>query len=121
MSAYLVSEQTINRCMSILYDIDFRERPEELGLALWQMNADAVSARYPNDQKLTIAAEDYRPMWSKGMTPAQQLKTLEYFLYQCSEGEIPKRDLYKRVQRRIRRLERDLIEAIPAYRDAEWA
>lgn len=55
------------------------------------------------------------------MTPAQQLKTLECFLYQCSEGEIPKRDLYKRVQRRIRRLERDLIEAIPAYRDAEWA
>ena len=43
------------------------------------------------------------------------LKALSCFLYQCSEGTIPKRKLYKEMRQKERKLAFDIIDSMPEY------
>ena len=50
----------------------------------------------------------------------QVLKSLQCFLYQCTEGTIPKRKLYKTLRDIERVLINDIISKLPEYDKAEW-
>ena len=52
----------------------------------------------------------------------QVLKSIECFLYQCAEGEIPEHSpLYKALENIANSLKSHLIDKIPEYQKAIWA
>src|SRR5947207_1577122 len=106
MSAFIVEDTTINRVVTWLkrevqrnrftftldwlareYDIDLTsdQWDEKLARAMFQMNCDGVNARYGEGE-----AEKFRPLNFTYKTEVyhslvQVLKSLQCFLYQCSE------------------------------------
>lgn len=50
----------------------------------------------------------------------QILKSLQCFLYQCSEGETPKEDLYKMFERIERILINHIVMNLDDYKKAKW-
>ncbi len=50
----------------------------------------------------------------------QILKSLQCFLYQCSEGEIPQEDLYKTLQNIEEILINHIISNLEDYKKAKW-
>src|ERR1700694_2447680 len=114
MSAFMVEDQTINRVVTWLtrevqrsrftldwlareYDVDVSgdQWDEKLARAMFQLNCDGVHARYGEGE-----AEKFRPLnftyKPEGDTfLVQVLKSLQCFLYQCSEGDVPHTKLYQ--------------------------
>ena len=102
MSAFFVSKSTID-------DVITMTRPalmsndtaaNEYGKVLWMMNALAVGARYEEDHSEyadTISAYTFEE--GKDISEAQQLKSLECFLYQCSEGDVPEMSLFRKLDK----------------------
>lgn len=148
MSAYIVSNEVINRILSGIESGRFNNnlsigipRPsaahctellnapiEELGQELYKLNYLAVCKRYPdaghNDlpgpyNDGALLGYEYKPIFP-GPTLQQLYKDLSCLIYQCSEGDIPDRALYKElVDYKI-----DLAEAFlnrsPGYNDLPW-
>ena len=41
--------------------------------------------------------------------------------YQCSEGNVPEHELYKRLEKAVNHLRYEIISNLPEYREAQWA
>lgn len=70
------------------------------GRKLFEMNAEALRQRYDDADK--SGYNDFDKRWTyKPSKPAideiQMCKTLHCFLYQCSEGSVPKTKLYEEI------------------------
>lgn len=89
---------------------------------LLDMNYKAVNARYSHDEHVAPSAmpvgEWLRTYERK---PWQMLKTMECYLYQCAEGEIPHSNLYKLIQTATNQYMKHLIGQIEDYANADWA
>jgi hypothetical protein len=132
MSAYVVDDKTINRVVWATTQEPHatgRDAMTAHGRALLQMNCDAVNWRYRHNptamSELTAChdpeAYQYQMPDSARINKWQLLKSLQCFLYQCSEGETPQRELFQRVEQQAVALMSELLSKCSEYRDAEWA
>lgn len=143
MSSFLVSDACINRIVSFLYwdnneyysemwrrklqdigydltdDDSVQSRPETfLGRGLLKVNMKAINIRYPGSHKnLKNPPYIYN---SRTVTIYQALKSMECWLYQCSEGAAEKEPLYKFIHGVIQDVRSIIINKIPEYEKAEW-
>src|SRR2546430_15913406 len=137
MSAFMVEDTTINSVVTWLkrevapsrftldklareYDVDLTsDRWEEtLAQAMFQLNCDGVNARYGEGE-----AEKFRPLnftyKPEGDTfLVQVLKSLQCFLYQCSEGDVPDTKLYQFLEEVEHHLAVQIVMRLPAYDQA---
>lgn len=118
MSAYVVQDEVINKISTYLHDPrreyeagcvrEALERQgcigdtwaEKLGNAMFELNCNAVDARYGDNQAKEFRPLDYqfkRTISGSGYDVYDGLGT---WLYQCAEGDIPENNvLYKALDR----------------------
>ena len=136
MSSYVVGKETIDRITSYLDQMRTSSQPywsrklgmkhpdpcistkqlSELGTRMWSMNAKATGERYNKEEPATIYDYKYTLI-----NDVQVYKSLQCFLYQCGEGNIPETDLYKALKELLLKLAGDIIIDLPEYQEAEWA
>lgn len=131
MSAYIVDDNIINRIVTWIYkefDLspnfkkNFCERLNDINkanlrLAMINMNIEAVNQRYSEKTKLrkffncsNIEADD-----------VQVCKSMSCWLYQCSEGNIGERDLYKLFKEYVHiYLLKKIVYNSKEYQEAKW-
>ena len=139
MSAFIVADKTINNVvnwlqreidhLSLIPDklqklgVDTTEDgwAERLGYAMFQLNINAVDARYGNGEAKKFRKLDYRYQVTIPVPLVQVLKSLQCWLYQCSEGAVPETGLYKLFATDIQLyLMSKIIERLPEYQKADW-
>ncbi len=114
------------------YDIDlphvtdFVDRPqsdtwaEKLANAMFQLNCDGVTARYGTGE-----AEKFRPLNFRYQpeicySRVQVLKSLQCWMYQCCEGDVPKTKLYRFFEEVENYLALKIVMNLPEYDKAKW-
>ena len=103
-----------------------------LGIKLLSLNVRAVQCRYEDLRSKTPS--ECVGFFNPGMehtdfvydpatvspTPAQLYKTLQCFIYQCSEGAIIHDPLYKELEEWWNRIGHFIISNLPEYNSAVW-
>jgi len=139
MSAFLVEDKTINYIVNWLrsekflvspiphklkelgFDMSKVEWEEKLGMAMFQLNIRGVEARYGKGEAVTFRNMDYHYHRTPPVPLVQVLKSLQCWLYQCCEGEVPETALYKLFDHDVRvYLMSKIIATLPEYQNAEW-
>ena len=145
MSAYVVDDSTINRILAAAWQWwmagrgrgippiprewgqhSWPENAPELGAEMRAMNVAAVKARYPDDADDELPGP--RPLlpykWESEACPSieQVIKSLDCYLYQCAEGDIPETwELYNVLRNWQLDLCYHIVNQSKQYQDAEWA
>jgi len=139
MSAFMVKDETINRVVEWLYweitrsqwlrdqlekasgiDTTTYAWAEALGQAMFQLNIAGVNDRYGDGEAGKFGILDYHYQPAHG-SEIQVLKSLQCWLYQCTEGEVMKHPLYVFFDTVVERhLMSKIICDLPAYQAAEW-
>ena len=135
MSTYIVDDQTINRILTQLslensswfiskvqektgYNTTFDDDLNSLGKELLLLNTQAVNERYDdNNSGNDVIAYTYHPDITSKI---QAYKSLNCLLYQCSEGDVPKTELYSFLNWLAFEWADDLVRSMPAYEQADW-
>jgi hypothetical protein len=141
MSAYIVADKTINNVVNWLrrdmdreqfslihhkltklgFDTGTSDWVERLGHAMFQLNINAVDARYGNGEAEKFRKLDYRYQETVPVPLMQVLKSLQCWLYQCCEGDVPETELYGLFDRDIQMdLMGKIIGILPEYQNAVW-
>lgn len=134
MSAFMVEDKTINRIISYLCNGAEREIPhatrgislftkedkEVFGKSLFDLNIAGVNARYGEGE-----AEKFRPLdycYCSELPPhtVQAYKSLQCFLYQCSEGNVPEDPLYKKMEGIVNALAHHIVNDLKIYQESKW-
>ena len=137
MSSFIVENKTINRVLSYLhshpdvlgsilmdifrelgFSLDSSKGLTGLGTAMMTLNALAVSQRY--DEPINMKAINNYEFKFEECSEIQALKSLRCWLYQCAEGNVPERPLYKLFRDVSYRLAIDIINSLDEYNKAEW-
>ena len=136
MSAFIVKDETINGLLSFLnqndrcgygfrqlgYQLTNRESLQELASALYLLNCDAVDERYGKGTAAEDEADaptfEFKQVYN--VTAVQAYKAARCLRYQCSEGNVPDRPLYKALDNEIQMLADFIISAMPEYEAAQW-
>ena len=114
MSAFIVSTETMQRVIAAItdngsiYDGTFAgtyllrnsSDLDALGKALFAMNADAVNQRY--SENYVEPPFSYRPLGI--VSKEDRFMAVACLLYQCSEGDVPEREMYRELGRVKNRL-----------------
>ena len=139
MSAYMVANETINRVVYWLYfeitrsqwlkeklekasgiDTSGYAWTETLGEAMFQLNIAGVNDRYGDGEAKQFRELDYHYKPVHG-SKIQVLKSLQCWLYQCSEGEVVTKPLYTFFHDVAEpHLMSSIIYDLPEYEAAEW-
>jgi hypothetical protein len=98
----------------------------EIGGKLYAMNEAAVGTRYPNAVKRnepgikapTFAMTD--PDGAHYPTPIEMFAAMRCLLYQCHEGNVPRRTLYKELNAVAGELAQRIVQDLPEYEKAPW-
>lgn len=113
--------------MDCFHGKDGWQSEDEIFAQLRQMNVDALKECYPDDYDEMINDKGYRSgydIWEprNGVLPwhYQFLKSLDCYVYQCSEGNVPDTDLYKGMVALQDRLVGFIARNQPEYEQAEW-
>lgn len=129
MSAFIVTQDTINRIVTTvtlsrfrfieieLAELGLADHPGVLGRALLEMNVDAVNQRYGDNTNPLVLPYRWSP---QPVNKIQGYKSLQCWLYQCSEGNVPQQKLFQVMERFGHLLADEIISALPAYENAEW-
>lgn len=132
MSSFLVSKATIDACVAAIHHnaaycsthgMLYATSMDTLGKDLWAMNNDAVSARYPLDTVEPLANDDkieayrYKTTFP---TMVQMLRSVQCLIYQCSEGNVPERELFRQLETVADLLKDRIVSDLPAYKAAKW-
>ena len=139
MSAFMVADTTINNVLNWLWDENIRLSliprklkelgfdmskagwEETLGHAMFQLNISGVEARYGTGEAAKFRNPDYQYRMTQSVPLAQVLKSLQCWLYQCREGDVPKTELYTLFARDVQLyLMSKIIDTLPAYQKADW-
>jgi hypothetical protein len=131
MSAYIVSNETMNRVVSTImrtcrefgqrctYSLGGREFDRvasEIGRDLFALNARAVVERYGG----TADMAPFRFHYILPRKPAAELKSLHCLIYQCSEGAVMNDPLYRDLEKLCGRISDEIIANMPDYQAAPW-
>jgi len=129
MSAYVVEKKTIDRIVTFaetkgaehfwsrypaIHEV-FAGDCNKLGQKLLVMNNKAVDARYNENNPIELYNYSHTPA-----SKIQVYKSMQCFLYQCTEGDIPKSKLYKELEELIGDLAADIVYNLPEYGKAQW-
>lgn len=147
MSAFMVSNQTLSELANTIsayciagyngFGFDFSgwirshfamKSAKEIFDELTQMNIDSLSQRYPKDYKEMVGELEYIPtadLWSPRHLGVQQwhyqlLMSLQCYLYQCCEGDVPERELFKELSKSKNGIMEFIVCHQPEYQKAEW-
>ena len=107
MSAFIVSTETMQRVIAAITDNGriydgmfageylFRNSSDldKLGNGLFAMNADAVNQRYSGENDIPPSFS-YRPL-GDGVSLEDRYQAVSCLIYQCSEGDVPERQIYR--------------------------
>jgi hypothetical protein len=139
MSAFVVDDTTINKVVSFLaskamyhrhywpmraieghYDLTNDEDAHRLAHDMFELNVAAVDARYGEGE-----AAEFRPLnfeYRSVMPPPAIVvyKALGCWRYQCSEGNVPERQLYQMMESVYNGLAHEIAHDVPAYEAAPW-
>lgn len=133
MSAFVVETQTIDNILTALETMNRRQgwperRLKELGFelgpegfnalgqAMLQLNVDAYNHHYEGSQPV----ESYRHRY-RSISPLQGYKSLQCWLYQCSEGDVPNQPLFTFFHDKVKPIMADgIIADIPQYDRCTW-
>lgn len=99
----------------------------EVGRELFVMNDKALRERYGNDEWWLEDVDKETEYWCFDMghnlyfkEKFQLLKSLQCYLYQCSEGKVPECDLYKALENLEQQIQTDIVCHLPEYEQANW-
>jgi hypothetical protein len=141
MSAYIVADKTINNIVNWLRrDVDlgrFSQIPhklkdlgfdtgaldwaERLGHAMFQLNVIAVDFRYGNGEARKSRPLNYHYEVTEPVPLVQVLKSLQCWLYQCNEKDVPTTALYGLFDNDVQvYLMTEIIDTLPEYQNAIW-
>jgi hypothetical protein len=142
MSAFIVADKTINTIVNWLdkaleeqygtitirqrlleqgFDASVTGWVERLGYAMFQLNVIAVDVRYGSEQAKNFRPLDYHYKVTKSVPLAQVLKSLQCWLYQCNEGDVPQTALYGLFDDDVQvYLMTEIIDSLPEYQHAYW-
>ena len=102
-------------------------RDDEIFAILRQMNVDALKERYDDYEEMIddLGYKEGYDIWEPRENGTKQwhyqfLKSLQCYEYQCSEGKVPERELYRGIDRLIVRLGLFIASNQPEYEKAEW-
>jgi hypothetical protein len=133
MSAYIVESITVDRILNYLrveYEkegyikhlldmtgLSFPRDFKKLGQAMLTLNTMAVNYRYNENTK--------PPLYKFRLMPPpddiQAVKSLQCFLYQCTEGEqFEETKLFKILEKAMRWIMKKIVTSLPAYEKAVW-
>lgn len=140
MSAYVVSNETINAILAFmkadsgrsphiyrsLENMDLvwtgKDAAWALGCMMLDLNIEAVCARY-SDEKADVLKEG-REFEHNGILPPsriQAFKSLQCWLYQCTEGHIPEEsDLFKAFSDVRNKMAVYIVNHLKEYDTATW-
>jgi len=134
MSAFIVSDQTMVFVVNTIEEMeglrspcfapfltDGEVNPAKLGNELFQLNHDAVSHRYDDNETITSLYRHRSLMPAGGRAEkCQRLKAMQCLSYQCSEGNVPAQPLFKALEQAIDWLQYDIISNLAEYNAAQW-
>jgi hypothetical protein len=139
MSAFMVEDTTINYVVNWLrrnieqfslipiklkglgFDTSVPGWAEKLGQAMFQLNTEAVNARYGSSEAVRFRKLDYRFEHTDAVSLVQVLKSLQCWLYQCNEGDVPTTALYGLFDNEVQLyLMNEIIDTLPEYQNAIW-
>jgi hypothetical protein len=94
---------------------------EKLGQAMFLLNFDGVESRYGKGEAKTFRQLNYQYQYTQEVPLVQVLKSLQCWLYQCLEGNVPDTKLYKLFDHDVQLyLMEKIIDQMPEYRKAKW-
>jgi hypothetical protein len=134
MSCFIVGDDTIDRIIStielqggwarhanpisVLFTFDWNA----LGRAMLALNLDAFRDRYEDRHQEDVRDDLDAYRWQGRYVPlVEGYKSLRCFLYQCNEGQVCERPLYRALEAYADHLAVKITEETPAYRSAAWA
>jgi hypothetical protein len=139
MSAFIVEDKTINNVVNWLrreidrlsfipdklqklgFDTTEDGWAERLGYAMFQLNINAVDARYGNRETEKFRKLDYRYQVTVPVPLVPVLKSLQCWLYQCSGGAVPETEMYQLFDNEVQLyLMTEIIDTLPEYQNAVW-
>jgi hypothetical protein len=142
MSAYIVADNTINHIVNWLgreleqdsgtlsirqkllklgFDASIAGWAEILGQQMFQLNIQAVDARYGKGEAVKFRKLNYHYHVTEPVPFVQVLKSLHCWLYQCQEGDVPETALYKPFDNDVQLyLMSKIIDMLPEYEQAYW-
>jgi hypothetical protein len=139
MSAFMVADTTINYVVNWLrreidrlpiishklkyvgFDTGGSDWAERLGQAMFQLNIEAVNDRYGSSEAARFRKLDYRFEHTEAVSLMQVLKSLQCWLYQCNEGDVPTTELYGLLDTDVQMYLMDtIITKLPEYEEATW-
>jgi hypothetical protein len=142
MSAFIVADKTINnivnwlereleeaygtiiirqKLMELGIDPSIPDWAEVLGHEMFQLNIRVIDARYGNGEARKFRPLDYRYEVTKPIPMVQVLKSLQCWLYQCNEGDVPTTALYTLFDNDVQvYLMTEIIDTLPEYQNAVW-
>lgn len=121
MSAFVVNEKTVNNAVTafILIDRNYAKNEQTLLKDLWAMNIEAVNQRYHLKDS---AKEDLKMEYLSYIKSLEEIKrkissrdlyqlysSCRCLYYQCSEGDVPEKSLYKTLEKVILGLARNIL------------
>ena len=125
MSSFILNNYTINALLRGFTYIEKRETFKNYawdngfinaGQKLVNLNNEAVNYRY-NDKEKPFKFVEIETI---DLNDFQFLKTLSCFLYQCSEGNIPKKALFKKLRELEESRTAKIVSEINEYKNAKW-
>jgi hypothetical protein len=140
MSAFLVEDKTINSILTairpilrdyvnyddensrelLLLEFDSDTWAAKLGQKMFDFNLEALGERYEStltDWRTDGKGYAYQPEYTSQI---QAIKSFGCFLYQCCEGDIPKKPFYKALKWAKDHLTETFIMSLPEYNLADW-
>ena len=144
MSAFVVSDETLNRFLSWVYreaqtsngitygsvcrTLESAGYPvanmlgvQKLGRAMFGLNCKAVRQRYEDADDSAMIPADYRFVLLPSITSFVALKALRCWHYQCCEGNVPETSrLYKLMDGVAADMALSIVNALPQYEQAPW-
>lgn len=116
MSAFIVNNTTIHRCLwGLCYANLSLDYNPSLGQKLYDLNAEAVAQRYDESPERVKFLGEETPV-----SKMSAVKALHCLRYQCSEGDVPKKPLFKKISRAIEILSEDIVCNLPEWNNVPW-
>lgn len=140
MSAFIVEDKTINTIVTMLknsehvldsswykrelkengFDLDHLGGDEKLGQAMFKLNVQAITERYGEGEAEKFRKLDYKYSLQPHYTVISAYKNLRCWLYQCTEGDVPKTPLFKLMHGIADSIADHIVSRLPAYEKAPW-
>lgn len=139
MSAFMVSDKTINKIVTFLdimlikewpiltqhfrkagFDVNLDNFREKLGNAMFELNIRAVESRYGKGKAKKFRELNYIFKPEYGFTPVPVYKSLNCWSYQCMEIGILTDPLYELMNNVNTALAAYIVTRLPEYDKAPW-